>query len=187
MKLTGLKAFAIAASVAVAAPASAETFDFTGGALSVGNYVLTPLFNSFSTSGDVLTAAQPSGSFTITSLDNSLFKISSFDFAPTASSPFVDIFNSTGSPVYSFSGSTAGTISYGTTGGAFDTGLSNKFTFNLYGYGATGASLSLDNIVITSVPEPATWAMMVLGLGAVGMTLRRRRNSQAGALVLAKA
>jgi len=26
------------------------------------------------------------------------------------------------------------------------------------------------------VPEPVTWAMMIMGLGAVGMTLRARRR-----------
>lgn len=29
----------------------------------------------------------------------------------------------------------------------------------------------------TSVPEPATWAMMILGFGAVGFALRRRRHA----------
>ncbi len=29
------------------------------------------------------------------------------------------------------------------------------------------------------VPEPATWAMMILGLGGVGATLRRRRRMTA--------
>ena len=33
------------------------------------------------------------------------------------------------------------------------------------------------NPVPAGIPEPATWAMMIGGLGAVGMTLRRRRTS----------
>jgi hypothetical protein len=32
------------------------------------------------------------------------------------------------------------------------------------------------DLALTSLPEPATWAMMILGLGAVG-AVRRRRNS----------
>lgn len=33
----------------------------------------------------------------------------------------------------------------------------------------------LDNVTLSSVPEPASWAMMLLGLGAIGVTLRRSR------------
>lgn len=42
----------------------------------------------------------------------------------------------------------------------------------------------LDNYQITiaevnsAVPEPATWAMILLGFGAIGGSMRRRRNTQ---------
>jgi hypothetical protein len=59
-------------------------------------------------------------------------------------------------------------------------------TFNrveLYGYNGT---LEIDNVTIgnsvnalTAVPEPATWAMMILGMGAVGFAMRRRRATRA--------
>jgi len=32
------------------------------------------------------------------------------------------------------------------------------------------------NAAISAVPEPATWAMMLLGFGGIGVSLRRRRN-----------
>jgi PEP-CTERM motif len=32
----------------------------------------------------------------------------------------------------------------------------------------------LDNVTMSSVPEPASWAMMLLGVTAIGATLRRR-------------
>ena len=32
------------------------------------------------------------------------------------------------------------------------------------------------HIAMVSVPEPATWALMILGFGAVGATLRQRRG-----------
>ena len=41
--------------------------------------------------------------------------------------------------------------------------------------GQTDRSLFGIAIANSAVPEPATWAMMVLGFGAVGYTLRRRR------------
>lgn len=34
---------------------------------------------------------------------------------------------------------------------------------------------TLTSVAVGSVPEPATWAMMILGLGAVGYMTRRRR------------
>ncbi len=34
----------------------------------------------------------------------------------------------------------------------------------------------LDGVSLTSVPEPATWAMMILGLAGVGLVARRRRG-----------
>ena len=41
----------------------------------------------------------------------------------------------------------------------------------------------MDNLLITNgaevcgaVPEPATWAMMILGFGALGSVARRRRR-----------
>jgi len=42
------------------------------------------------------------------------------------------------------------------------------------------SKLLLDNVGI-AVPEPSTWAMMLLGFGALGATLRQRRNAAANA------
>ena len=41
---------------------------------------------------------------------------------------------------------------------------------------ATNA-FEIDNISISAVPEPATWAMMLLGFGAIGMGMRRQRKT----------
>ena len=37
------------------------------------------------------------------------------------------------------------------------------------------------NFTIAQVPEPATWAMMLIGFGAVGFSLRFRRDRRAPA------
>jgi PEP-CTERM motif len=34
---------------------------------------------------------------------------------------------------------------------------------------------------VAAVPEPATWAMLLVGLGGIGATLRRRRHTAAHA------
>jgi len=36
-------------------------------------------------------------------------------------------------------------------------------------------NLTVGSAVVSTAPEPATWAMMLLGFGAIGMTLRKRR------------
>ena len=51
-------------------------------------------------------------------------------------------------------------------------------------FAAVGTSDSLggylDNIRLTAaVPEPSTWAMMLIGFGAIGFSMRRRRKTLA--------
>ena len=38
------------------------------------------------------------------------------------------------------------------------------------------SKLSFEGSLVTAVPEPATWALMILGFGIVGSALRRRRT-----------
>ena len=48
--------------------------------------------------------------------------------------------------------------------------------FSIYGY--SGGVTRLDQLTISTggaVPEPATWALMLLGFGAIGLTIRRQR------------
>ena len=52
------------------------------------------------------------------------------------------------------------------------------------GFGGTVNQIGFDNITLGSatpgagaVPEPGTWAMMLIGFGAVGFAMRRRRRT----------
>ena len=45
-------------------------------------------------------------------------------------------------------------------------------------FGDLGRHL-LDDVVLSTAPEPTTWAMMILGLGGAGAMLRRRRSQLA--------
>ena len=49
------------------------------------------------------------------------------------------------------------------------------YTLHLEGT-STGQGAFGGNVAFTAVPEPATWAMMLLGFGAVGFAMRRRRR-----------
>ncbi len=40
---------------------------------------------------------------------------------------------------------------------------------------STQNSFELDNVAITAVPEPSIWALMILGFGIIGHSMRRRR------------
>lgn len=55
------------------------------------------------------------------------------------------------------------------------------YTFSITGPGQggipAGLGVRLDS-VRGAVPEPATWAMMLLGFGAIGASMRRRRTIQ---------
>lgn len=44
---------------------------------------------------------------------------------------------------------------------------------------ATSNAFETDNFTINAVPEPATWALMLLGFGAIGFGMRRRRGDDA--------
>jgi hypothetical protein len=61
----------------------------------------------------------------------------------------------------------------------FGSGFSGISFFTIaFQNGDTGSGFTLDNIRLnatSSVPEPATWAMMLFGFGAVGFAMRRRK------------
>lgn len=62
---------------------------------------------------------------------------------------------------------------FSTTSGAsptFNTSVQNDVTDGYW-----GPNLFLGAPIFAGVPEPATWAMMILGFGAVGGAMRRRR------------
>lgn len=60
------------------------------------------------------------------------------------------------------------------TGRFVATGPTTTFSFtNLTG--GQNEGVLLDGISLSAVPEPATWALMILGFGAVGAAMRRRR------------
>lgn len=67
-------------------------------------------------------------------------------------------------------------------GSGFTPNIDSTYRVNLT---SGNESLSVDaNVGIGAVPEPATWAMMIFGFGAVGVTMRRSRKV-AGSYALA--
>ncbi|WP_298669225.1 PEPxxWA-CTERM sorting domain-containing protein [uncultured Sphingomonas sp.] len=155
---SGTSAFAYGASIAgvAARPAYGSTGNFAavlGGGNWTVNFAPTSIF-----------------SFVLGSLDtyNSL----TLHFVGGGSTTYVggqiinDLIFPSGDQI---SGETNGVVSYNAGGGP----LINGATFS-----SRENSFEFDNLA-RAVPEPATWALMILGFGAIGGALRRRRTSVA--------
>jgi hypothetical protein len=56
------------------------------------------------------------------------------------------------------------------------TSTSEVLSFLASGSPAVPPFAMISNISLTSVPEPATWTMVILGLGGLGGVARRRRS-----------
>ena len=82
----------------------------------------------------------------------------------------VSLFSATNSAAFNYT-------NFSTTATAV--GASTELTFN---FQHDVYFFALDNVSVTAVngavPEPATWAMMLMGFGAMGVLLRRRRRTQ---------
>jgi hypothetical protein len=62
----------------------------------------------------------------------------------------------------------------------FDPSLETQIsTLNYYEDSTTSQSFESGPFTIAMLPEPATWAMMLLGLGAIGFAVRRREFARA--------
>jgi len=53
--------------------------------------------------------------------------------------------------------------------------------------GQVGKDIVIDNLSVAAVPEASTWAMMIMGVGAVGAGMRRRNKLGMGSAKLANA
>jgi hypothetical protein len=89
--------------------------------------------------------------------------------------------------IKAYSGDTLVSTIYGSAfppaTGAIGSTATNKFVTLNYAkssnvdklvFGSDTNSFELDNISVAAVPEPATWAMLVVGFGLVGAAKRRR-------------
>ncbi|MEI8385529.1 MAG: PEP-CTERM sorting domain-containing protein [Nitrosomonadaceae bacterium] len=58
---------------------------------------------------------------------------------------------------------------------AISTGL---YSFDYQNLGGDNVGALLDNVAVTSVPEPESYALFMAGLGVMGFIARRRKNGQ---------
>ena len=90
------------------------------------------------------------------------------------------------SPVTTMSGLTVLGLHWGNNGDSSGRSVTAFYLFNLTGSNTTvnlgnnGAGSSNAQLYSTgtpAVPEPATWAMMLVGFGGIGMSMRRARKA----------
>jgi hypothetical protein len=176
--INDFSSYAAGALLPNGSPLGGLTYTFNTGA-GLGGVITSGFYNSFS--GNSLAAKQVGGG-----LSSSDFFLANEGFTvvfPTAVTAFA-VFSNTNLPVGATLSTSSGTAA--TTFTTYDTS-----TFGFLGFtsdtpfmSATFTS-SIFNIPliaygsVSAVPEPATWAMMILGFIGIGTVTYRRRKSAA--------
>ena len=163
-----------------------NTFDTAAGITGSGFLIKTPPSNS---QGAPPASSVPYGTSYLSVLGGGSATIT-FD-APVTSFQFdwgsIDAFNTliidSSAPEKiiipggNFSNAANGNQSSAGTNGLFTVWGDAGETFTSITLQSTRNSFEIDNLAIgnTAVPEPATWALMIMGFGGAGAMLRRRR------------
>lgn len=62
---------------------------------------------------------------------------------------------------------------------SFTASTNTNYTLNFNNAGGDNVGIVLDNVSVSAVPEPETYAMLLAGLGLMGTIARRRKSNQA--------
>jgi hypothetical protein len=97
----------------------------------------------------------------------------------TSTSRYVQFFNDTGYGGFNigFIGQGKGTMFY-TGSNANPVFTVGTFTLLPFAFGTSGGyTVTIKEVIAAAVPEPATWAMMLVGFGMIGGAARYRRRA----------
>jgi hypothetical protein len=188
--------FSLIGATAFASASAASAVEFTGSTLGCFGVACTPVastsFNglSFNTgSFDQLTSA--SGFAAIGSGNTDTLGLLSqngnaFNYTGTA---FTLLVNFTAPSIASgtFAALLTGEVSGANNGGVQFTFTNPTQTFNSpsgpfsltvnnLSVGGSNVNTPITGFILAAVPEPSTWAMMLVGFGGIGLAMRRRRR-----------
>ena len=188
---TTLMAAALAAGLALtAAPANAAVVDFEGytdtlaqlpfSGANIGGLTFDTNFYQYISASpgdgqaDNGTDYYINGYYgaTITKTGGGSFKLNSFDLARSyyTDSNFAVTFT------FNHFGGGSTSATFGASPPSFTTHTFNLPQLASIQIGSTNGYVALDNITYNAVPEPTTWAMMLLGFFGLGSALRARRR-----------
>ena len=168
----------VLAASAIASAASAHVYDFTITGVAVPEVVATGQITTNpsnivvnitgSVVGNFFNAAAGPISFTANPTANP--SISNETYSPSGAFIYDDVFYPNTNPVVDNVGLLwkVGSVEYN----LFTNGPGQYVLYNYQNGGYT------DEAVTVAVPEPATWALMLIGFGGMGVALRRSRRLQ---------
>lgn len=156
---------------AAAAPASAASL--------IGQTVTTQLIVDGNNYGTVnsLVGNGPEGNF----FGNQIFDYGADSFSIRSTSTYGSLVAGSAAQ-FVLTGLNFGTPITGVSFSTLLTGVTSSFTSNSVTFSFADQRLPAATYInatfqTAAVPEPATWALMILGMGAVGFAMRRRNNS----------
>lgn len=193
-KLT-IAAALLCASTAQAATVFADNFDANSDALNASSFA-----NGWTVSDGTVDIIGPTGGWDLIpghgyyiDLDGSTGKAGLFanSIAVTAGQSYTLSFSLAGNQRASYgTGGDSVTVNFGTSSQVISRAETDGFqtfslsytaladgnaAFSFRNAGGDNIGALLDNVVVTSVPEPTTYAMLLAGLGLMGAVARRRR------------
>jgi hypothetical protein len=100
----------------------------------------------------------------------------------------IDLLDANGATFYTLFGNSP-LLTWSSDGNWFGDWSNRTVSFasdqKIYGakFSYEGTAFELDNVAFGSVPEPATWGMMIVGFGLIGAALRTSRKSTARGVI----
>jgi len=178
IRMAAVAAFASLAATGASAAVITPAIDGAAGSFSNPTVQCTPTVNSCPSGQsftDTVTFTTPTGYNSVSSILNSTFNTSN----PLTNLNFNSVVLNNGTSNFAFN----------IVNGVFDSAsremipltanASNVLTITGTTFGDASYSGTLSFGATPAVPEPATWALMLMGFGAVGFSMRRKRSATA--------